>query len=105
MLIRQLFDQATYTYSYLLAYQKIGEALLIDPFFEQTELYLQLLCELKMRLKYAIDTHVHADHITSPGALRERLGCQTIVSEASRLACADRHVVDVDIIECGYISL
>ncbi|WP_309149067.1 MULTISPECIES: TIGR01244 family sulfur transferase [Dasania] len=105
MLIRQLFDQASYTYSYLLADTDSGEALLIDPVFEQTDLYIQLLSELKLSLKYALDTHVHADHITALGALRERLGCQTIVSHISGLACADQHVADGDKIHCGKIAL
>ncbi|WP_339670313.1 TIGR01244 family sulfur transferase [Dasania marina] len=105
MLIRQLFDQTSYTYSYLLADTDSGAALLIDPVFEQTDLYIQLLSELKLTLKYALDTHVHADHITALGALRERLGCKTLVSQVSGLACADQYVSDGDNIQCGNITL
>ena len=105
MLIRQLFDRDTYTYSYLLADAKSYEAVLIDPVFEQTELYLQLLNELGLKLKYALDTHVHADHVTALGALRERLSCKTVVSEASGLDCADIHVKDGDSVNFGRFQL
>ncbi|MGK0442706.1 MAG: hypothetical protein ACJA0N_002525 [Pseudohongiellaceae bacterium] len=105
MLIRQLFDRDTFTYTYLLADVASNEALLIDPVFEQTELYLQLLNELGLTLKYALDTHVHADHITALGSLRERIGCKTVVNDVSGLACADTHVKDGDIIQCGNFEL
>ena len=105
MLIRQLFDRDTFTYTYLLADAKSYEAVLIDPVFEQTELYLQLLDELGLKLKYALDTHVHADHITALGTLRERLNCKTVVSEVSGLDCADIHVKDGDTVNFGRFEL
>lgn len=101
MLIRQLFDRDTFTYTYLVADQETQEALLIDPVFEQTELYLQLLSELNLTLTFALDTHVHADHITALGALKERIHCKTIVSKASGLECADIHVSDGDSVKLG----
>ena len=64
MIFRQLFDHGSCTYTYLLASRVGGEALLIDPVLDRVERYLQLIDELGLKLVKAIDTHVHADHIT-----------------------------------------
>jgi len=72
VVFRQLFDAASSTYSYLLAGRRGGEALIIDPVLDRVERYLQLLHELDLRLVKALDTHLHADHITGLGALRDR---------------------------------
>src|SRR5262245_8249742 len=72
MIFRQLFDQTSCTYSYLLASRQGGEALIIDPVLEKVDRYLQLLRELDLRLVKAVDTHLHADHITGLGALRDK---------------------------------
>ncbi|MGH6664608.1 MAG: MBL fold metallo-hydrolase, partial [Pseudolabrys sp.] len=71
MIFRQLFDSVSGTYSYLLASRSGGEAMIIDPVLEKVERYLQLIRELDLRLVKAVDTHLHADHITGLGALRE----------------------------------
>src|SRR5215470_17753396 len=67
MIFRQLFDAASSTYSYLLASRRGGEALIIDPVLEKVDRYIQLLRELELRLVKAVDTHLHADHITGHG--------------------------------------
>ena len=72
MLFRQLFDQTSGTYTYLLASRRGGEAFIIDPVLEKVDRYLQLIRELDVRLVKAVDTHLHADHITGLGALRDR---------------------------------
>ena len=72
MLLRQLFDRETSTYTYLLADETTREALLIDPVLEQVERDAQLLAELGLTLRYVLDTHVHADHVSAAGALRTR---------------------------------
>ena len=64
MLFRQLFDQASGTYTYLLASRRGGEALVIDPVLEKVDRHLQLITELDLKLVKAVDTHLHADHIT-----------------------------------------
>jgi sulfur dioxygenase len=64
MMFRQLFDQTSGTYSYLLASRPGGEALIIDPVLEKVDRYLQLVKELDLKLVKAVDTHLHADHIT-----------------------------------------
>ena len=81
MIFRQLYDHASSTYSYLIASRLGGEALLIDPVLENNDRYIQLANDLDLRLVLAVDTHIHADHITGLGALRERTGCITAMGE------------------------
>ena len=74
MLFRQLYDSVSSTYSYLIASRRGGEALILDPVLERVDRYVQLLRELDLELVKAVDTHVHADHITGLGELRDRTG-------------------------------
>src|SRR5437870_11403148 len=85
MMFRQLFDQVSGTYSYLLASRPGGEALIIDPVLEKVDRYLQLVKELDLKLVKAVDTHLHADHITGLGALRDRTQCITVMGEHSNV--------------------
>ncbi len=105
MIFRQLFDYETYTYSYLLANRPGGEALIIDPVLEKIERYIQLLDELELKLNKAIDTHVHADHITALGALRDRTHCITVMGEQSAADVVSLRVADGDTIEIEGLSL
>ncbi|MCB9726862.1 MAG: MBL fold metallo-hydrolase [Deltaproteobacteria bacterium] len=89
MIFRQLFDQATWTYTYLLADPETRDAVIIDPVREQVERDAQLIEELGLNLRYSLETHVHADHVTGSGALRERFGAQTVVSVRGGADCAD----------------
>ena len=84
MIFRQLFDGTSGTYTYMLASRRGGEALIIDPVLEKVDRYLQLVRELDLRLVKAIDTHLHADHITGLGALRDRTHCITVMGEQTR---------------------
>lgn len=101
MLFRQLYDAESWTYSYLLADADSREAVLIDPVLEQVERDATLIAELGLTLRYAIDTHVHADHVTGAGRLRERLGCRTVLSERAGVGCADVLVKHGDTIAFG----
>src|SRR6185369_14877359 len=101
MIFRQLFDSVSGTYTYLLASRRGGEALIIDPVIEKVDRYLQLIRELDVRLVKAVDTHLHADHITGLGALRDRTHCITVMGEntkadvvSMRLAEGDRLTVE-----------
>lgn len=103
MLFRQLFDRESSTYTYLLA--DAGAALLIDPVLEQLPLYRQLLRELDLTLTLALDTHVHADHVTALGALRQEFGCTTMLGEQSQVPCASAVFRDGDILSVGALRL
>ncbi|MEA2958185.1 MAG: sulfur dioxygenase, partial [Alphaproteobacteria bacterium] len=85
MIFRQLFDSVSGTYTYLLASRRGGEALIIDPVLEKVDRYLQLVDELDLRLVKAVDTHLHADHLTGLGALRDRTHCVTVMGERSKV--------------------
>jgi len=101
MRIRQLFDYETWTYTYLVADETSGKAVLIDPVIDQIERDIKLLEELGLELVYTMDTHAHADHITASGLLRERLGSQAVVGKHAGAACADVLVDDGSTIEAG----
>ena len=105
MVFRQLFDAASSTYSYLLAGRRGGEALIIDPVLDRVERYLQLLHELDLRLVKALDTHLHADHITGLGALRDRTHCITVMGERSRVDVVSMRVSDGDRLEIEGVEL
>ncbi len=105
MIFRQLFDSVSSTYSYLLASRKGGEALIIDPVLEKVDRYIQLLEELDLRLVKAVDTHLHADHITGIGALRDRTHCITVMGEQSKADIISMRLGDGDKLEIEGISL
>ena len=90
MVFRQLFDPTSSTYTYLLGDRDSGEALLIDPVYEQVPRDLALLQELGLRLVATLDTHVHADHVTAAWRLRQRCGSSIALSEAAGAVAVDR---------------
>ena len=94
MIFRQLFDSASSTYTYLLASRVGGEALLLDPVLEKTDRYLKLLEELNLKLVKVVDTHVHADHVTAMGALRDKTSCVTVMGEQSPVDVVSMRVSD-----------
>lgn len=87
MIFRQLLDYTSHTYTYLLAERQGGEALLIDPVLESTDQYIQLINELDLKLVMAVDTHIHADHITALGALRDKTDCASVMGSMSKAEC------------------
>jgi sulfur dioxygenase len=105
MIFRQLFDSVSSTYTYLIASRRGGEALIIDPVLEKVDRYVQLLRELDLRLVKAVDTHLHADHITGLGALRDRTKCITVMGEQSRVDVVSMRVSEGDRIEIEGLSL
>jgi len=105
MLFRQLFDAESGTYTYLLADGPGADAVILDPVASQIESYLRLAGELDVKIAYAMDTHVHADHVSALGALRERTGAITIMGEQSRADCVSRTVKDGDVIQVGSLSI
>ena len=105
MIFRQLFDHTSSTYSYLIASRQGGEALIIDPVLERVDRYIQLIGELDLKLVKAIDTHLHADHITGLGALRERTHCITVMGEQSGVDVVSMRVADGDRLDIEGVSL
>lgn len=101
MLFRQLFDRETSTYTYLLADETSREAIIIDPVLEQLERDVKLIGELRLSLTHALDTHVHADHVSALGSLKERLGARTVISERAGVGYADLLVKEGDVIRFG----
>jgi len=104
-MIRQLFDKETSTYTYLVADMDSGEAALIDAVREQFDRDSKLIKDLGLRLKYAIETHVHADHITSAGHLRDAFGAKVVLHEASGSKCADVLLKDGETVQVGSIAI
>jgi glyoxylase-like metal-dependent hydrolase (beta-lactamase superfamily II)/rhodanese-related sulfurtransferase len=96
MIFRQLFDQTSGTYSYLLASRRGGEAMIIDPVLEKVDRYLGLIKELDLKLVKAIDTHMHADHITGLGALRDKTHCITVMGEQTKADVVSMRLADGD---------
>jgi glyoxylase-like metal-dependent hydrolase (beta-lactamase superfamily II)/rhodanese-related sulfurtransferase len=105
MIFRQLFDSISGTYSYVLASRRGGEALIIDPVLEKVDRYLKLMEELDLRLVKAVDTHLHADHITGLGALRDRTNCITVMGEQSKVDVVSIRLSDGDKLRIEGLSL
>lgn len=105
MIFRQLFDSVSGTYTYLIASRRGGEALIIDPVIEKVDRYLQLVNELDLKLVKAVDTHIHADHITGLGALRDRTHCITVMGEMSKVDVVSMRVGEGDKLTVEGVSL
>lgn len=101
MIFRQLFEPVSSTYTYLLADPASGEALLIDPVFEQARRDLALLRELDLKLLATLETHVHADHVTGAWLLQQRSGSRILVAAAGGTQGADRLLAHGDRIDFG----
>jgi sulfur dioxygenase len=105
MIFRQLFDSTSSTYTYLLASRRGGEALIIDPVLERVDRYLQLTRELDLKLVKAVDTHLHADHVTGLGALRDRTHCVTVMGEQTHADVVSMRVGEGDRIQIEGLQL
>lgn len=101
MIFRQLLDYKTYTYTYLIACKNTRQAALIDPVKSNVDVYLQLLNELDLKLIYAMDTHVHADHITALSALRQKTNCQMVMGQESKAQGEIKHAKENEKINLG----
>lgn len=105
MIFRQLFDLDSSTYCYLVGERARGEALLIDPVLERTDQYLKLIEELELKLVLAVDTHIHADHVTALGALRDLTGCDTGMGAMSHSECVSIRFREGDHLKLGDLQL
>jgi sulfur dioxygenase len=105
MIFRQLFESTSGTYTYILASRPGGEALIIDPVLEKVDRYLLLIRELDLKLVKAVDTHLHADHITGLGALRDRTHCITVMGEQTHADVVSMRVAEGDRVEIEGLRL
>lgn len=101
MIFRQLFEPDTCTYTYLLGCERSRRAVLIDPVADEVGAYMALLGQLNLTLLYTMETHVHADHITGSGLLRENLGSKSVVHRDAGAMCADLLVTDGVLLQVG----
>lgn len=102
MIFRQLFDIESWTYTYLIGDEATRQAVLIDPVLEQVDRDLRCVSELDLTLSHVFDTHVHADHVTASGVLRERTQC-TVVGGAGGAACVNLQVHHGDEVRVGQL--
>lgn len=105
MIFRQLYDAVSSTYTYLLADENSGEAILIDPVFEQNQRDLALLQELGLELKLVADTHAHADHITAAWLLKQKTGCQIALADVIGANNVDLSLTHGDTIGVAGVTL
>ncbi len=105
MIFRQLFDQTSSTYTYLISSGKGREALIIDPVIEHTDEYIKVLKNLDLKLVKVIDTHIHADHITGLNELNKRTSCSRIMGEKSKSEVIDLRIKDNEKIYIESIEL
>jgi glyoxylase-like metal-dependent hydrolase (beta-lactamase superfamily II) len=101
MIFRQLFEPESSTYTYLFGFPETGEAVLLDPVLEMVERDLAAVQELGLELRYTLETHIHADHVTSACRLRSLTGCKVAYPAMDGLPCADVGVSEVDPLEVG----
>ena len=105
MIFRQLFDSNSSTYTYLIADLSTKTALIIDPVLEQVERDLNLLQQLGLTLKYSLETHIHADHITGTDKLRQLTEAKGVVPQHAQVTCADCHIQDGEILSLGQLTI
>ncbi len=105
MIFRQMFDLESSTYTYLIAQRESGEAILVDPVITHVPQYLQLLDELGVGLVIAIDTHIHADHVTGLGTLRDETLCAVVMGEHTKADCVNYKVREGEQLKAGDISM
>lgn len=101
LIFQQLFDSATWTFTYLLADPITKEAVLIDTVIENVERDLKLIDELGLDLKYVLDTHIHADHVTGSGKIRSVRNVKAAVPKNANVPCADINLCEGDSIKFG----
>lgn len=105
MILRQLFDNDSSTYTYLLGDEGSRNTAIIDPVIEKVDQYIQLLNELDLKLVAALDTHTHADHITALGTLRDKTDCLAMIGKESESQCASHTFEDGEIISVGELKI
>ena len=105
MIFKQVFDQKSSTYTYLIASAEGREALIIDPVLENVSDYIKLLKELNLKLVKVIDTHIHADHVTGASKLKDLTRCSTIMGEHTPAETVEIKVKDDEYIQLDNLKI
>ncbi|WP_414529850.1 FAD/NAD(P)-binding protein [Nodularia chucula] len=105
LLFRQFFDPESSSYTYLIADQQTADAVIVDPVLEQIDRDLESLEELGLKLRYCLETHLHADHITGAGKLRQKTGAEVIVPQNPVVTKADRSLVGGETLKVGSVVI
>jgi len=105
LIMRQQFDYDTWTYTYLLVDTDSNEAVQIDSVKEQVERDLEIFENLDVKIKYLLETHVHADHITGVHDLREKTGAEVVYGAAAKVPCADINIADNATLQFGKYTI
>ncbi|MDC3062146.1 MBL fold metallo-hydrolase [Candidatus Pelagibacter sp.] len=105
MIFKQLFDQKSSTYTYLIASAEGREALVIDPVLENVHQYIELLKQLDLRLVKVIDTHIHADHVTGASKLKDITKCSTIMGDHTPAESVEIKVKDDEYINLDNLKI
>ena len=105
MILKQVFDTKTSTYTYLIASAKGREAVIIDPVLENVDEYIQLLKELDLKLVKVIDTHIHADHVTGASKLKQVTNCTTLMGEHTPADMVEIKVKDNELIKIDGLKI
>ena len=105
MIFKQVFDEKSSTYTYIIASAKGREAVIIDPVIENVESYISILNELELKLVKVIDTHIHADHVTGASKLKQSTNCSTIMGEHTPADTVDIKLKDDDIIKIDKLEI
>ena len=105
MIFKQVFDQKSSTYTYIIASAEGREALIIDPVLENVEDYIKLLTELNLKLVKVIDTHIHADHVTGASKLQKVTSCTTLMGEHTPADTVDIKVKDGEIVDIDNLKI
>ena len=104
MIFKQVFDTKSSTYTYIIASAEGREALIIDPVLENVEDYIKILNQLNLKLVKVIETHIHADHVTGAGKLRDKTKCVTIMGEHTPTDAVEVKVKDGEIIKLDKLN-
>lgn len=105
MIFKQLFEELSSTYTYLIASEETGEAILVDPVLPMWERDLNVIYELQLHLVATVETHVHADHITSARLLKREVGSKIMGPALDALPCTDIPLKDGEAFRVGEVSL